>query len=373
MPCLFDLKCKVLDGIAKPFLAACCILSLGFSGSLRAAPAPIVSDSATAVSKRPVLLPGPSGCLYEPVHDSAILALLDGIYRGDYAAADSIASTLPDGPARAYFRGLIGVNRFNDLGDTAALFAADRSWERLDRAADSANSAVRKDANYPLYRGLAELQMSYVASLTGGRIRAALLGRKAVKLLGPLSRFAEAKAALALYDYYKAELLQGVDWLPFVAKTDREGPLRELEAAIPQSRYLSEIFHTSLLWIYYDLGRYDLGLRPIGAFLGRYPGNRPYRAMLADFRYRRGDLDSAQRIHLALSAEYLGLRDRHPPSACLPLGYLSSVGNLAKIAASRKDGAGLDRELAVWRAPENRGIMKWLPASLRREVDSLKK
>jgi tetratricopeptide (TPR) repeat protein len=298
---------------------------------------------------------------------------MDRVYRADYAAADSLAKGLPDVPARTYFRGLIGINRFNDLGDTAALFAADRAWENLDRAADSTASVFRKDANYPLYRGLAELQMSYVANITGGRIRSALLGRKAVKLLAPMAQFSEAKAALALYDYYKAQLLEGVDWIPFVAKADREKPLQDLESAIPKSRYLQEILRTSLLWIYYDLGRYDQGQKHIEAFLSRYPGNRPYRAMLADFRFRQGDVDSAARIHERLAAEYRGLQAIYPSPAFLPLGYLSSVGNLAKISASRKQSEPLKAQLAIWYSPQHSGMMKWLPASLRREVDSLKK
>lgn len=352
----FHLKFTVLDRIAKRFLPAACILLLGLSGT-----------HAVPLSGTPPL------CLSEPGHDGEILALMDRIYRADYAAADSIAAGLPDGPARAYFRGLAGVNRFSDLGDTSALFAADRAWERLDRAGDSAASTIRKDPNYPLYRGLAELQMSYVANLTGSRVRSALLGRKAVKLLSPMSRFAEAKCALALYDYYKAQLLEGVDWLPFVAKADREKPLQDLETAIPQSRYLKEILRTSLLWIYYDLGRYDEGRKHIEAFLARYPGNRPYRAMLADFRFRQGDVDSAGRIHDRLAAEYRDLQAVYPSPGYLPLGYLGSVGNLAKISASKKQAEPLKAQLAIWYSPQYGGMMKWLPASLRREVDSLKK
>jgi hypothetical protein len=298
---------------------------------------------------------------------------MENIYGAEYAAADSILSALPDGPARAYFRGLVGINRFNDLGDTAALAAAEILWDRLDRAGDSAASVLRRDPNYPLYRGLSQLQSSYVANLRGGRVRSALLGRKAVKTLSPLRRFAEAEAALALYDYYKAEILEGVNWIPFVSKADRERPLRILAEAIPRSRYLKDVLHTSLIWIYYDLGRYPQGVEPINTFLAAHPRNRPYRAMLADFRYRQGDLDSAQRIHMALAAEYLGMGRKASVPGRLPLGYLGSVGNLAKISASRKRKDELDRHLAVWNSPEYGGILKWLPASLRREVDSLKK
>ncbi|MDB5103429.1 MAG: hypothetical protein JWP91_1118 [Fibrobacteres bacterium] len=352
-----------MEGIAKAFILATCLLSLGLSADLRVSPA--TGPGAPPDSVR-------SGSLFEPEQDAAILTSLDLIYRADYAGADSVLAALPDGPARGYFRGLTAINRFNDLGDTVALRAAGEFWARLDRAGDSSASFVRWDPNYPLYRGLAELQLSYVASLTGGRIQSARLGRKAVGHLRPLARFAEAEAALALYDYYKADLLQGVEWMPFV-KADREAPLRRLEASIPRSRYLREILQTSLQWIYYDLGRYDRGSGPITGFLARYPRNRLYRQMQADFRYRRGDLDSARRIHEDLVLEYRGLARIYPHPPYLPLGYLSSVGNLAKINAAQNRREALQSQLAIWHSPEYGGMMKWLPGSLRREVDSLKK
>ncbi|MDQ3002147.1 MAG: hypothetical protein M3Y08_12920 [Fibrobacterota bacterium] len=316
--------------------------------------------------------PVPTGTLFEPGHDGVILLALECLYRGDYASADSILSALPDCPARAYFRGLVGVNRFDDLGDTSALFAAEALWERVDRAADSSGSIFRSDANFPLYRGLSGLQLSYVASVTGGRIRAARLGRKAVGLLRPLAHLAEAEAALALYDYYKATMFKGVDWVPFVI-ADKQTPLKRLEAAIPRSRYLREILRTSLLWLYYDASRYEDGLKPIEAFLVRFPRNRSYRQMRADFRYRKRDLDSALAIHQKLASEYLDLGRIYPTPAYLPLGYLSSVGNLAKIYASKKQQDSLEWQLAIWHSPRYRGMMKWLPASLKREVEALKK
>jgi hypothetical protein len=321
---------------------------------------------------RPPSVSAPAASLYEPAHDSLILAALDHIYRGEYDDADAALATLPGGPARAYFRGLVRVNRYEDLGDTAALFQAKALWDGLDRAADTAASPRLRDPNYPLYRGLAELQLSYVASVTGERFQAARLGRKAVGLLRPLSGLAEAEAALALYDYYKAALLKGVSWLPFV-DADKERPLKRLEGAVPRSRYLRDVLQTSRLWILYDATRYDAGVPDIQAFLGRFPRNRAYRQMLADFRYRQGDLDGARSLHEALLSEYQELGRKYPSPAYLPLGYLSSIGNLAKIDASQKRRDSLEKHLAVWNAAGYKETKKWLPASLVREVDALKK
>jgi hypothetical protein len=315
--------------------------------------------------------------LTEPAHDSLIMVSLDLLQRGAYASADSLLRRLPDIPARSYFRGLVLAARCNDLGDTSALAAAEAEWERLDRAGDEKASPLAKDPHYGIYRGLAELQLSYVAGLHGARLQAARLGRRAAKRLEAYPDIAEAASALALYDYYKAELLQGIDWIPFV-RADRAGPLRRLEAAVPRSRYLHATLLASLLWIYYDTGRYREGMLPIRGFLARYPGNRVWRQMLADFQFRgapagTGSLDSALALHLALAAEYQTLSATCPPPACLPLGYLCSIGNLAKIYAARKQPELLQRELDIWASPRYAMAKPWLPASLVKEVAALRK
>lgn len=295
------------------------------------------------------------------------------MHHGDYASADSQLAPLPDIAARAYFRGLIQAARCNDLGDTAALSAAEAQWLRLDSAGEvKAHPLGKGIPQSTVYRGLAQLQLSYVASQRHGRIRAARLGRKAAKTLEYRPEFAESEAALALFDYYKAELLKGVAWLPFVT-ADRAGPLKRLEAAIPRSRYLKDILQTSLLWIHYDAGRYDAGLPAIREFLSRYPGNRPARAMKADFLFRKGALDSALSIHQSLAAEYKSLQAAAPPGTRIPIGYLCSIGNLAKIHAAQGRRAELDGDLAIWYSPAHSGIMDWLPESLVREVGALKK
>lgn len=289
------------------------------------------------------------------------------MYRSDYGAADSALRALPSGSASlAYFRGLVLFNRFNDLGDTASLFRAAALWQEVvDRAPDSA-------ANSALYSGLSELQLSYVASLTGHPLRAAALGRKANARLRPLRGFAEADAALALYDYYKAALFKGVSWLPFV-KADVDGPLHRLEKAVPKSRYLGKVLQTSLLWLYYDDGAYDKGLALMEPFLAQFPGNRLGRQIAADFHFRKKDFGSARDLQEKLKAEYESLGASHANAGELPIGYLSAVGNLVKVYAALGQADLREKYLAVWSSSEYRDVMPWLPGSLRREVKALEK
>lgn len=358
-PSVFHLKSTVIPAWAKALFLAFAMLS----------------ETGASIRVPVSLLSNPKATLMESGYDSLILASLDLMQSGNYASAESVTTGLPDIPARGYFRGLILAAKCADLGDTAALTAAAADWERLDAAGEGPPNPLSKYPQYILYRGLAQLQLSYVASQRGGRITAARLGRKAAKTLEPLVGYAEAEAALALFDYYKAQLLKGVAWLPFVT-ADRIGPLKRLEAAIPRSRYLKDILETSLLWIHYDASQYDAGLPAIRSFLTRYPNNRPARAMLADFLFRKGgeaDMDSALAIHLQLAAEYQSINASARPGTLLPIGYLCSVGNLAKIYASRKQWSDLQRKLAIWQSPEYKGIMDWMPKSLVQEVGALKK
>lgn len=329
------------------------------------------SIASPAVSAHEV--PAPS-CLFERGRDSAILAGLERMYRMEYEEADSLfaAKMAPGSAGRAFFLGLVAFNRFNDRGDAAALSRAESLWTAVDTLPAPGADGSAAISNRALYRGLSTLQLSYVAGLRDQSLRAARLGRKAAAQLRPVADQAEAAAALALYDYYKADLLKGMDWVPFV-KGDMAGPLRRLETNLPRSRYLGDVLQASLLWLYYDAGRYDEGLRRIDAFLSRYPDNRAYRQIRADFLFRRGrddDLGAARAIHESLMAEYAALRLTCPEPTCLPIGYLSSVGNLVKIHA-RAGREELRRNYAdIWFAEGFRPYHRWLPVSLKREVES---
>lgn len=309
-------------------------------------------------------------CLFEARYDGAIVQALDRMCRLDHAGADSLLrASLPSAaPALAYFRGLVLFNRFNDLGDTAALSQAAALWQSV--VTPAAPFPAADTQNLSAYAGLSELQLSYVASITGHSVRAALCGRKAESLLKPLRGLAEADAALALFEYYQAALLKGVDWLPFV-HPDLDGPRDRLAAAVPRSRYLRGVLQTSLLWLYYDDGRFDQGLALIRTFLARYPENRLYQEMEADFRFRRKEFASARDLHESLKEEYVRVKNASACAACLPTGYLSAVGNLAKDYAALHQGDLREKHLRIWSSPEFTEVLPWLPASLRREVKAL--
>ena len=325
----------------------------------------IFSESIPPVKNTSIKNPSTLNFLFESTQDSLILRALDQVYQMNYASADSLLQTLPAIPARTYFQGLVLINAFNDLGDTLALSHAQKIWENFDRDPNH--------KNFALYRGLIKLQLSYIATVRHHNFKAADLAHDAIKILQPFSQYAEAAAALALYDYYKANLLYGLKWLPFIstATTDKQGPLDLLEKAIPQSHYLREILQTNLLWLYYDGGQYDKGLKIIDEFLHRYPNNRLYRQIKADFLFRKGEINLALKQQLNLRDEYFHLQNLSHFKTALPLGYLSSVGNLAKIYQAQKRFSERDEQLKIWHRQEFEAAKLWLPSSLQKEVKSL--
>jgi hypothetical protein len=76
---------------------------------------------------------------------------------------------------------------------------------------------------------------------------------------------------------------------------------------------------------------------------------------------------------VSLAAEYQALASAYPPPGYLPLGYLCSIGNLAKIYAAREQPDLLRRQLEIWDASRYAGVRTWLPASLVKEVEALRK
>lgn len=325
----------------------------------------------------------------KPWIDSVLVSGLDRMYRADYAGADSLFTNhlVRRSLVQGYFQGLNHFQRFNDLGDMSSLQAAESLWTAVadSRIRNSDSRSPVASANIDLYLGLSTLQLSYVASIRGSGVKSARLGRKAASQLRPLAGKAEADAALALYDYYKATLLKGLSWVPFV-EADAASPLARLEASVPKSRYLAEVLQTSLLWLYYDARRFEEGLRRIEAFLSRYPDHRTARAMRADFLYRRAlarralaqkkglpdtlDLFAARDIQESLRKEYEIRLETCPSPKCIPLGYLASVGNLVKIYGKLGQPDLRRKYATIWSSPKFRPFLSWMPGSLKREVDA---
>ncbi|HEX2612464.1 MAG TPA: hypothetical protein VHO02_02575 [Fibrobacteria bacterium] len=293
---------------------------------------------------------------------------LDCVYRMDYPGAEKILSEADSTPSAAlvYYGGVAALNRFLDLGDTAALRRAERRFEKLSPRGDPSPALRGEDPErVRLYRGLAGFQLSYLASLCGQTFRSATLAFAArERLLSPAPLKApEARASLMLYDYYRGRLLEH---LPFVGAP--EFPVTTFAKAADAAPAMREMLLFSLFWIHMDAKRFDSAAGVMGDFLSHYPDNRLARELRGVLLYRRGSLVEARGEHEKLREEYAELAKA---PGRIPLGYYRAVGNLTRIRAALGDKQGATALRAEW----NRGLEgpagPWLPSVLKDDISRL--
>ena len=297
-----------------------------------------------------------------PEDTAAVNTALERLYRMEYPAAEEfLLKTLPAAsPARAYFAGIVCLNRFLDWGDTAALTRAEAHWELLARESGT-GAAASSTARARLYRGLAGVQLSYTASLRGQNLRAARLALAAERQLRPLPA-PEAKAARMLYDYYRGRLL---DRLPFVGAAPLDAAA--FAALARESSVLREMFLVSLFWIHVDQGRFGAADAIARGFLAKYPDNRLGRQMRTDGLFRAGRFDDALAEQEKLRQEYAAL----PRAGRLPLGYYKAVGSLARLHAALGQDKQAREHLDEWNRAGAAGMAPWLPPTLKRDLRQL--
>ncbi len=322
------------------------------------------------------LCPGTASALPAPAEEPVVRAALDHMARMQYARAEStvVAGIPPRSPARPFFAGLAAMNRFLDVGDTAALRRAETWWAPLSpRGAAPAAFPATPPATLSLYRGLAGLQLSYAASIRGHTVRSTSLALAARAQLEATARApeagrpavlpSEARASLMLFDYYRSRLLEKI---PFVGDATFDG--EAFARAADASPALRDMLLASLFWIHVDQGRFPEAEHITADFLERYPANRLVRDMRAAARFRAGRHAEARADYEALKAEYAALP--RVPTA-LPLGYYRAVGNLARLHAATGDRPAADSLRAEWRRAEKAGLMPWMPPALKRGLDRL--
>jgi len=284
---------------------------------------------------------------------------------GRHDAAEATArnwerSKLPEG---RILQAVVGMSRFADLHETASL-------ERARKALDESLSRLEKgkSAHERYLYAIALSQDSYLASLEGRNLTAAFSGRKAANLCQELLAQGydspDLKGIVGGYLFWKAQSLgamrfamggdtrdKGIEWTRQAASV--EGPFQEA-------------YRTSLMWIRFERKEFAQGLALARAGLAASPGNRIYRQAEGDMLFRLGRLPEALETYRASWTEYVGLEQ-------LPANRLSAAGNLARIheAAGRSDSARA--WLDTLDAPRYLAVRKWLPPSLVKELEPVRK
>lgn len=311
--------------------------------------------------------------LTHPEADAVILKVLELIYQQHYSQAESLLSSVlePDDPGYLYFHGLLHNTRFNDWGDTVSFSKAEKSWQQLldlpEHFAKKERSRLKSDPLFVLYSGLTMMQLSYTASVRGMYFSSIMQARKAVKALKKQRHYIESQLAIKTFEYYKGQLFALLDWIPFV-NPDLKSKRQFLHNHYQTSRYLSVLFGTPLIWMFFDAGEINQGLAMAQGFLEKHPQNRIYRLIEADFYYKLQDYQKAAHLFERVKGEYQEAYAKMGNHKCVKINYLCAVGNLVRVYAALGMASKQKENAAIWFSQETKQVQQWLPASLKKDL-----
>lgn len=219
--------------------------------------------------------------------------------------------------------------------------------------------ASHSQEDYPFWRGFAQLQRGFAYELQGESVNSALLIREGALQLSKLDGNSDAQALYAIYQYYLGGLTSKLPWVD-----DRRAEhLQVIEKSIYQSKYFSDLYRTTAIWIHYDLGNYEQGLKLARSFLKRYPKHRIYRTIEGDMLRKLKRYQESLNVYQSVHDDY------HSGSMSKGVRALSALGNivLLKHYLKQLDADDLDHRNFLGRLPLLRDKM---PESL---LDELQK
>jgi tetratricopeptide (TPR) repeat protein len=284
---------------------------------------------------------------------------------GQYRAADSFARSWSGGSRseELLMTATVALSAFSDLHNPARLEVARKALEQL-----SDLCGKKADTRSRLIDAMALSQESYLAALEGRSLASALKGRSAAStaqdLLDQGVDSPELRGIVGGYLFWKSQSLGSFGRM--IGGDHRaEGLLWTQQAAASRSPF-REAFRTSLLWIRFERGEYSEALRVAQEARAAWPENRLYRQAEGDVLFRLGRLGEALTTYRQSFREYIGIET-------LPVSRLSAAGNLARIHAAmgRQDSARA--WLDTLDAPRYKSVRKWLPTSLVRELEPVRR
>lgn len=320
------------------YLASMCFKApLNFRRSMLAVAVAALSAFAESAS---LSLPDSLMALTEKVTNST-MAL-----RYNDAAAQAKQVRKADESVGCVLENVVRISRYDDLGDTAALFRA--------------GSELEKCKSEGMWDALRKFELGYVKSESGHFIKGAMQTRSAAKLFEE-SKDQEARAFYAIYAYY---IDNSFSWVPF--KSDhRKEYLGVLDSASKNSKRFWPLFLTPLIWMHYDNNDYATGLKLAERGLAKSPNHPVLLQIKADMLYRLKRYGEAAKIYEASAADYLKRTGKS-------IRYWCSVLNLVRIYHD----AGDSKKAEVWRAklndPAYEAFKHWMPGSLMDDLEKRK-
>ena len=263
----------------------------------------------------------------------------------DYEGAAALAKKVreKDDGVGCVLENIVRVSRYDDLGDTASL--------------QKAGVNLEKCMSTGLWEALRKFELGYVQSESGHSVKGAMTTRSAAKLFEE-SPEQEARAFYAIYAYY---IDKSFSWVPF--KSDRRAEyLAVLDSSATSSKRFWPLYLTSLVWMHYDKGDFNAGLKLAQRGLSKVPNHPVLLQVKADMLYRLKRYNEAAAIYEQSAADYSKRTGKS-------IRYWCAVLNLVRIYADMGDKA----KMQAWRDKLNDDTFKkmksWMPGSLMEDLD----
>lgn len=264
----------------------------------------------------------------------------------DYAGAMELAKNVrkSDDGVGCVLENIVRVSRYDDLGDTAALIAAGTNLEKC--------------VSTGLWEALRKFELGYVQSESGHSVKGAMTTRSAAKLFEE-SPEQEARAFYAIYAYY---IDKSFSWVPF--KSDRRSEyLAVLDSAATGSRRFWPLFLTSLVWMHYDKGDFNAGLKLSMRGLSKAPNHPVLLQVKADMLYKLKRYKEAAVIYEKSAADYLVRTGKS-------IRYWCAAMNLVRIYADMGDKVKAEQWQKLLSDPVFKQMRQWMPGSLIDDLES---
>lgn len=317
-----------------------------------------------ALALRLALSASPDSLMSGPIADAYSEAMrMSGLGRHDEAENIARSWSGAKHPEGRILQAVVALSRFSDLHEPASLERAKQALAESERLLSGKGSAHDR-----FFLAVQLSQQSYLATLEGRSLSAALSGRKAANLCQELVDQGydspDLRGILGGYLFWKAQSLgalrfamggdtrdRGVEWTRVAAASD--GPFKE-------------VYRTSLMWIRFERKEFAQGLALAKAGSSALPGNRIYRQAEGDMFFRLGRLQEALDTYRSSWSEYAGVEQ-------IPANRLAAAGNLARIHFSLGHADSTRAWLDTLDAPRYVAVRKWLPPSLVRELEPVRK
>ncbi len=247
-----------------------------------------------------------AGELSDPLYNDEIIVGMDAILSQQFGKAKKVAAKMvmenPRSPAGHFLLATCLSAEYYDTSDTSIVREMHLVANKVLSLTEGDKSPVSL-----LYRGAVYAYSSVVLAKEDRWFVGARQGKKSADIFKSMVKArvvsSDAHGMLGAYYYWTSAFIHKFAWLPFIQDKRDEG-IKLIEKSIDHSKYMKFALINSLLWIYYDHGKYNKALKLCEKVLTDYPGHRIFLQAKMHILYKKGDYNASRDIAIKLIKEW---------------------------------------------------------------------